>query len=410
MRLVVGAILLWGYTLVHYVHGAFLYRGYGDFFVLMSAVREWLVSGKFTAEWHLYPPLFYLLNAPLAFLSDADAARVMVVVNQGLLVVCLGLLAAIPPRTNQSAWMWVLGPLALNFRPLLLLLSMAKIELLQLALLLGALVAFQRRRPWTSGGLLGLAGMIKPLPLLLVLYFAWKCEWRVVGAWTLSVIAILVGCGVLIGHQGVWTYFSNAAMARGVNTMYWYEDQSLMGVAPRLFRKVQGGSYFLEPAEVSLVSILAGWGLRLVALGWLAYLTRPRQGVSHDLLAGEWSMAIAGMLLISPFSRDYYAVFLLPAYLLLAQHLWSDGFRWRSGAFLLGAVSYLLVGQGFPLGIIRMMPSVLPNVDNFQVYLHYGVPTVGYLLLIGAWAAAHNKLEARKSPGDPVSLVHRTVS
>jgi len=387
--LIAGGGLVWAYTIVHYWHGAFHYQGYGDLFVLLDAVRQWLTTRQFTAEYvYLYPPLFYLVNAPLALLGNQAAAQIMVVTNQVLLVVCLGILAlAVSPRPTPRLWWGVLLPLALNFRPLLLTLAMAKIEIVQLMLLLSVLVSFQQRWVWWVGAFMALAGMLKPLPLLLVLYFAWKREWRVVAAWALTITVVLVVCGVFVGFPSLVTYFSNLVLPRGVNAIYWYEDQSLMGVAARVFNVPEATKWHLSAKEISALSLPLGWTLRLLLLGGLGLLIRHRGSVSSQRILGEWSMAMVGMLLLSPFTRDYYAVFLMPAYVFLAQRLWSQG-QGRSLAACLGMLSYLLVGQGVPLGVINHLPSIVPGVDNVHTYLHYGAPAVGYLLLMGAWALA----------------------
>ena len=390
MILLMGSGLLL-YTVWHYLHGAFGYQGYGDFFLLLEWVREWVFQGKFNSEWvFMYPPFFYVLNAPFAWVTNTVAVRVMLVLNQLLLGACLVFLAmALSPRPSKGLWIWLLIPLALNFRPLLLTLSTAKIELLQLALLLGSLIAFQRRRPWITGGLAALAGMIKPLPLLLVLYFAWKREWRVVKAWVMAVLAILAFCSLFIGVHSVWRYMVNlvgVGLGAG-HSVSWYEDQSLRGVASRLFQPLLPDHYYY-PSGLSPLAMALGWVLRLLALGWLGFLTRPQPRVSARRLTGEWSIGMAGMLLLSPFSRDYYAVFLFPAYLFLAHHLWTEKVPLRSPGFWLGILSYVLVGQGFPLGIIHHLPQLVKGVDNFHFYLHYGFPTVGYCLLIAAFACA----------------------
>lgn len=391
---IVGVGLLF-YTVWHYIHGAFGYKGYGDFFLLLEWVRTWAREGTFdAAEWvFMYPPFFYVLNAPFVWMSNDTAIRVMLILNQLLLGISLVLLAtAMTPRPSKGLWAWLLLPLALNFRPLLTLLSMAKIELLQLTLLLASLVAFQRHRPWITGGLVALAGMIKPLPLLLVLYFAWKRQWSVVKAWFVMVLVVLALCSSIIGVHPVWTYMVNlVGVGVGVSdAVPWYEDQSLRGVASRLFEPIRPSQAIYAPVPNPLSTTLE-WVLRLSVLGWLGFLTRPQPGVSSGRLAGEWSAVMAGMLLLSPFSRDYYAVFLFPAYLFLAHHLWTEGARLRSPALWLGVISYLLVGQGLPLGVIELLPKPIQGVDNLRIYLHYGFPTVGYCLLVAAFACARKQ-------------------
>ncbi len=380
-----GGALLWFYTLGHYLHGLLHYRGDGDFRTLLFAVHQWLLSGHFQVG-YWYPPFFYLLNIPFVVLDESVASWIMLVINQALLAGCFGLLAeATATRVPRRLWWWVLLPLALNYRPLLLLLSMAKIEMLQLLFLLGGLVTFQRRQYGLAGILTALAGMLKPMPLLFVLYFAWKREWRVVRAWTLTVAFILMISGLAVGFPAVWEYFSTLIQPRGSNASYWYEDQSLMGVTVRLFHRVRANKFFLDSAEVSTLSLAVGWVLKVIVLGWLGVLLRPQSSASTERVWGEWSLVSVGMLLLSPVSRDYYAVFLIPAYLLLAITVWRSGGWSRSPACWLGLASYLLVGQGFPLGIIRKLPPLVPGVDNFHTYLHYGIPTLGYLLLLMAW-------------------------
>lgn len=388
--LAAGSLLLLGYTAFHYVHGAFLYRGYDDYYFEIEFVRKWLATGAFNSEYvYLYPPLYYLLSVPLAQISNTAGALVMVVLNQALFVVCLGLLAmAMTPRPSRRIWLWLLLPLALNFRPLLYLFSMAKIEMIQMTLLVGALVALQRNRSWLAGGLTAFSGMMKPLPLLLLLHFLWKRDWRAVKGWTVVSGAILAVSCAVFGIGAVWNYFYHVAWPKGGNfgPLSWYENQSLLGLAIHMVHPVHPDVFFVPPEEIGRADVVLGMALRLGCLGWLGYLLRPRQGSSRIRVGGEWSLAVTGMLLLSPFSRDYYAAFLLPAYLLLTAHLAQHKRPWQSPACWLGALSYLLVGQGFPLSMIRKLPSVLPGVDNFHMYLHYGGPTFGYLLLMVAWA------------------------
>lgn len=403
---VAAGVVLWGYTLGHYLHGAYGYRGMGDFLLLLNVVRDWLRTGHFESSYvYLYPPIFYPLNIPLARLSDNTAVAVMMGINQLLLVVWVGLVwAAMLPGRLGKRWFWLFLPLVLNYRPLLLALSMAKIELLQLTLLSAAMLAFKRNAAKSAGALLALSGMLKPLPLILILYPLWKRQWRLVQGWVLTVGLLLAASCFLVGAQSVFAYFANLALPHGVNTIYWYEDQSLMGVAVRLFHPPQPQQYHLPPDSVSRMAVAFGWGMRLAVLAGLGFLLKPRRTDGEDRWVGEWSISFIGMLLLSPFSRDYYAVFLLPAYLFLAQALLEER-AFRHPAAWLGIASYLLVGQGFPLGIVSRLPSPIAGVDVFHMYLHYGIPIVGYLLLLAAWVVVFNQAGSFSQPtGRQVAL------
>ncbi|MBI4323021.1 MAG: DUF2029 domain-containing protein [Candidatus Omnitrophica bacterium] len=384
--LVSGVVVLWVYTVAHFLHAAVGYRSYSDYLLLMNVTREWLVTGQFNVG-YWYPPFFFLVNSPLAlWFDDQTAALVMLAINHALLVVCLGLLmAATAARIPGRAWWWLLLPLALNFRPLLLLVSMAKIEMAEVTLLVGAMLAVQRGRDRLAGSLAALAGMLKPLPVLFALYFIWTRRWRLVRAWAVSVAAILLVSGLVFGFEAVGAYFSTVIQPRGDNAFYWYEDQSLLGVAVRWWHPIRPNEFHVPLHQVRLEGLWMGWVLRFLAAGWLAVLLARRRDASPQRLWAEWSIVSAGMLLLSPMSRDYYAVFLLPGYLLLAGLWWQRGSRFNSAACWSGVVSYLLVGQGVPLGIINQLPSVIPGVLNSRAYLYYGIPTLGYVVFIIAW-------------------------
>ncbi len=399
-----AALGLWAYTIAHYLHGAFGYQGYGDFYLMLGQVRTWLQTGAFPTDTaFLYPPFFYVLTAPLAWLQDEAAASVMVWLNQGLLIATLWLLyRTLSPRPKRAWLVWVLGPLMLNHRLLLTTLSMAKIEMLQLFLLVATCAAYQRRRDRLAGALLAVAGAVKPLPLLLILYFLAKREWRVVAAWTVTLSGILAGCAVLIGWQEVWIYFVHAALpARGDQTMLsWTESQSLLAFTMRLFHT--GEPVFMMPAsEMAGLPTAVASGLRVLVAAIIGALVWPAGERHPQRVAAEWSLALIGMLLISPFSRDYYAVFLLPAYAWLAHRALCQPSWWRWPPAWLGLLSYLFVGQGFPLGIVNRLPPIVPWANNLHIYMYYSVPTWGYLLLLAAWAhvCVHEREGVMAAPG-----------
>lgn len=379
--------LLLVYTVGHFLHAVVGRTGYDDFLLLMRATRAWLSTRQFEVGFW-YPPFFFLVNSPLALCpNDQAAAWVMLGINHGLLAAGLWLLMVTtrPLVDSRRLWWWVLLPLVLNFRPLLLLVSMAKIEMLQLTLLISGLLALQRQRPVLAGIVVGCAGMLKPLPIVFLPYFVWTRQWRAVMAWTATVVLILVLSGWVMGPGALADYFGTVIQPRGANAIYWYEDQSLGTWAVRLWHPIRPHEFHVPLNHVRIEGVIMGWAFRLAMAGWLAWALWPRQPLTIQRRWRDWSLVSAGMLLLSPVARDYYAMFLLPGYVLLAVVLARQPRWWTLPACWWAAASYLLVGQGFPLGVIHHLPSVIAGVPNFQAYLHYGVPTIGYLCFVVAW-------------------------
>jgi hypothetical protein len=290
-------------------------------------------------------------------------------------------------------------PLVLNYRLLLTTLSMAKIEMFQLVLLVATCWAYQRSRWVLAGSVLAVAGMTKPLPLLLILYFVAKREWRIVRSWAAAVGVLLALCAAVMGARDVGWYFVNAAVpvAGDQSMLSWTESQSLMAFTARLFHRGEP-VFMMDPAEFQGLPSFTALVLRLAVIGLIGWRVWPQGDRSPQRLAGEWSLALVGMLLVSPLSRDYYAVFLVPAYLWLAHQALCQERWWRWAPAWLGLFSYLLVGQGFPLGIINWLPQLGPWKNNLHVYMYYSIPTWGYLVLLLALGLAQGQRQTATHP------------
>ena len=103
-----------------------------------------------------------------------------------LVAACVLALVALRPRNPWSA-----AHLALS--PVLALLALVSVDLLGVTLTLLALWAWERRRPWVTGLLLGLALLVRPFPLVVLaamLLVAWRRDRLVDG------LRVLVGAAL----------------------------------------------------------------------------------------------------------------------------------------------------------------------------------------------------------------------
>ncbi len=373
--------VLWLYSVLHFAHGAFAYQGYGDFFLILDSVRKWMRTGEFWADFGAYPPLHSLLMVPLAPLSDAAVAGVMKAANLIFLAVVVVVAAREVPARARRPWLLVAGPVLLNFRPLLYTLSMIKIEMLELVLVVLALAAFRRGREGVCGGLLACGFLVKFIPGVLVGYFLWKRRWRVVWG------AAATGAALLLVTIGVFGVDAHVQYARHVVTdafpLPWVDNQSWTGAMLRWCGSFPPASAFPPAPEGAAVrvAIVAG---KLAFLGLLLRVSTARIERSRRSFDYETAVWLVGAAVLSGFFRDYYAVYFLPAYFFLVRSLVDPGQRLDRVSVGLALGSYMLIAQGFPLGLVTRLPQIAAGVSNLELFLYFSIPFVGYVALLAA--------------------------
>lgn len=378
------------YSLAHFVHGAWGYQGYGDFFLILNSVRSWIATGQLWVDFGAYPPVHTLLMYPLAGLSDRHVALVMHTVNIICLVTIVIGLRRMAPEVKTRHWLLVVVPLVLNYRPLLYALSMIKIEVFELAVMVLAVLAYRRRRDGVSGALLAFAAMVKLLPAVLIAYFVWKREWRVVAGAVLTGITLVMVTVIAFGVSANVEYYRHLVGDRF--SLSWVDNQSWTAAILRLFASFPPVAAFptVPDGGAAHAVVTLGKGIFLVTL---LVLTRGRLAARETLrLDCEIALWLVAMPVLSGFFRDYYAIYLLPAYVFLARFAAAVDGDFVAPVLTLGAVSYVLVGQGFPLGVLTRLPSPVSGVGNLDLFFHFSMPFLGYLALMAAVIVARTRL------------------
>lgn len=183
---------------------------------------------------YLYPPLLAQLLMPVVWVGDIEFARVVWLgVNIGLLVVTLHILTRyISPIYHKALW---LTPLL--FIPIWQAFYLGQITILMLALLTGVWVASREGKPELAGALLAFSIWIKVFPALLLIYFLWKRDWRLL--WGAVLYGGLMGLFQMFisGHEVMFafleTLFDLFASGQPAAT---YENLSVFAFASRLFQ------------------------------------------------------------------------------------------------------------------------------------------------------------------------------
>lgn len=231
-----------------------------------------------------------------------------------------------------------------------------------LALVLGGVIAVERRQPWRAGLLLGLALVLKLLPGIFLLWLILKREWRALAATLVAGTALTVVPSLLlfgprqtIEYHRQWiAYNLEGASAKGMvdedqelaDHLIDRRNQSIPTVVSRLFWPGHKFRITHQPLQLSRETcVRVAYGLAAVLGLTLIWQTR-RAGATLPRFAwrSEAAVYLLGMLIFSPLLRQYYLIWSLPALLLLVQAAcnWHGP---RSRPFGLAGLCIWLVGM-----------------------------------------------------------------
>lgn len=251
-------------------------------------------------------------------------------------------------------------------------------DVVTLLLLVGSFVAWERGRAGLAGFWLGLAVLLKVTPLLCVVWFALKRQFRTVAAALLTLL--LAGPG---GDVAVFGYANTLAEYRGwlrnVVTEGSHRGHILaqtemdwrnQGMGAVLCRWLHSTNYTLQfdndprlaaraglagqqpPATLNLANlspttvaavVTTVQAASLAGLVWLA--RRPAGKLPLWRVRFEWALFVLGMLWFMPVMRAYHLIWALPALSLLAAGVHHLGRRRRWSAMALVSMFALIPAQ-----------------------------------------------------------------
>jgi alpha-1,2-mannosyltransferase len=300
-----------------------------------------------------YPVTFHVLLAPLTVLPIGYAAAVWAILSFAAIAALPGVLeglSGLSPRRQVLSWVVVL-PCLLDA------LVLGQSDPINLFLVSAGLLAVQRRRSLAGVGLVGLAGMIKFLPIL-----HWGTivsRYRSRGVWAGMALSVGLGLGVIVAAVG-W----ESALAGLGEQFVWIRDhekpwhlvarqsdlrannESLPVVLARTFGVLEGVKPEPHTVALGLVPLEVLWRawlaiLLVLAIVWLSCAcVRPaNESGRRRAWLGMFALSSVGMLAGTPICWHHYFLWLLPATLFLAD-------RRR---LLVASAVVSWVGTGLPL-------------------------------------------------------------
>jgi alpha-1,2-mannosyltransferase len=276
-----------------------------------------------------YPVTFHVLLAPLTVLPIGFAAAVWAILSfaaVAALPMTLEGLSVLSPRRQLLSW-FVVFPCLLDA------LVLGQSDPINLYLVSAGLLAVQRGRSASGVGLVGLAGMIKLLPVLHWATIVSRSRSR--GVWAGMVLTGLLGVGVVVAavgwaqglagfreqfvwirdHEKPWHLVARRSDLRGNN-------ESLPIVLARTFGDVGPSRPMVSLGLVPLDLLWGTWFAILMVMAgvWLSLACiRPAdESGRRRAWLGMFALTSLGMLVGTPICWHHYFVWLLPATLFLA--------------------------------------------------------------------------------------------
>ena len=274
-------------------------------------------SASPTFRYNAHPPAAVLIALPFGLLDYPSAYVAWSAVS----LVCLGIslwLLVGPGRDRQSGRAGIcLLTLVVSGNSLTHQIVQGQLNLLLLALIVGAWWADRKDWPAISGALIGVAAAVKLFPAFLIVFHLAQRRWRAV--WGSAIAFLLVnasGCLVL-GFEAYRDYFWRVApdVAKFRDT---WPNSSLLGFWSKLFDGVSGHVVPLSPSPAIAQALTALSCLAVLASSvWAVPRIAPASG--SDFAPGSnrdlaFGLCCTGMLLASPITWDHAFLLLVPAF------------------------------------------------------------------------------------------------
>jgi alpha-1,2-mannosyltransferase len=293
----------------------------------------------------LYPPTSLLPLYPLRFLTYGQAKVVTLAANHLLVLAVVVLLARLVPFRSHDLGLFV-GAFLVASDPIVQTLAHSQTNLALLALLLLAWWALRANRAMLAGTSLALAILIKPTPVVLLVYLIARRAWRAL-AIVIGVLAVALFVSVLVLPDGVWGEWISKVrptLGYGLQPTGLFSpacnfNQSLNGFVARLFLDA---SCLPTLESVPLEGRLVAYALAAAVLG--ASVLVAWRAAGQAALDLGFCLFLLAMFLTATLAWEHHLVFALPAVVLLLQRQHETG---THSAALLAAV----LGTTLPLPI-----------------------------------------------------------
>ncbi len=313
----------------------------------------------------VYPPFFAILLIPLSWLPIAQAWLFFLVLSHAAFFAALNLLVKIlcPHDDPPVFWWGILVAFSACFVPLFKTYSPGQVNTFFLLIITGSWFAFYQGNKYLTGFLLGLGAAIKVSPIFLLVYFAYKSQWRVVVMGLAAVlVSVMVSWAVLGGevHQSFLKMVDE--MSYGSSTwaevgMHYHVEPHNQAPSALWYRLFTHNPSTIGIADFPLLAKILSY---LTALAVVAILLwRTKRGNSPAIT--EYSLWSIGMLLIPSLMWDHYLtqmLFAIAVALVVAQREQAKGIVILAIGLTLMAIPYHYDIPLFKNGFMTLLMAI----------------------------------------------------
>jgi hypothetical protein len=180
-----------------------------------------------------------------------------------------------------------------------------------------ALFFIRKKRLWLAGLFVALASLIKIFPLVLLPFFVFKRQYKLIGI-TLVLIILLVSLSVLVSDFELYTIFFTEALPRQFSAGPHYRNQGFVGFFTRLLTQNQ---YTQSIGDYPNTAYLLASISSVIILGSTVLCTRWKPDSGTFRYEIEYGFYFVAALLILAKSHEHFAMFLLFSFLFLFEFL-----------------------------------------------------------------------------------------
>lgn len=314
---------------------------YGDSVLRDRAIElgsptTFLYESLFTS--YIQPPTSALSVMPLTLLDWREATRAYLILNNLLIAGAVGLtLLAVRPSMPRHWAIAVAAVTTAGYSQIYGSLALGQVDSTMTFLLALALWAYSRGRETVTGAAIAAGVAVKLIPGVLLLYFLWKREYRIV-AWAIAIGSVAFLASVpLAGIDAYRTYFTETVPALLKGSTY-FTNISFTGLYNRMFVEELGGLgplialeevpsrievRLLGAATTIVLVLIAAAAMGRARLGPRRILDAARGPGLHNRLGGggpelgwvlEFYLVVVAGLMISSVTWEFYTVWLLPLF------------------------------------------------------------------------------------------------
>ena len=323
--------------LSYYIGAAALH--YEEPYALETFQSVAAATGIKFAGLYLYPPTFAILLQPALLISPYAGSLLWFGVNLGLLLIGVGILFRHSNLRDHRVRVALLL-LPILFTPVLMTFYLGQVNILIFLLIVLVWLTFVRGRRYTPGALLALSAWIKLWPIVLVAYFVWKREWKVVAGAIIGSLLIGVLTFALAGVGQTTSFFTDRLpeISQGTEPGIDHLNQSIPGFFAKLFAP---SSQYVYPLIQS--PILAQQGSRIAVLllmvTTIILCSWPITLKDREQFSTEFMLVVIATMLITGRLFESNLTLLLPAYFLLAEKLHGEQIiNWKQIALPIASV------------------------------------------------------------------------